>query len=94
MDTLNLAHRYMRGETIVRDRSSPRRNAERDRIMKMIISKPGFARVIGEHIGRTPQAIAAWNQVPIKYVKEVSDLLGMSPQEIRPDFFNDPRLMK
>jgi len=70
MDTVEMAQRYMSGE--IMRRSSPRRNAQRDEIMKMIFSKTGFGSVIAKHVGLTNQAVAAWDRVPPKYVMYVS----------------------
>lgn len=88
MDTMEMAQRYMRGE--VMKRTSPRREAQRDEIMRMIFSKTGFGAVIAKHIGLTNQAVAAWDSVPPKYVMEVAELLGMEPEQIRPDIFGKP----
>lgn len=89
MDTVELAQKFMRGE--IMRRSSRRRDAQRDHVMKMIFSKPGFAGVIAQHVGLTHQAIAAWDQIPPKYVKQIAPLIEMSPEEIRPDIFGDPK---
>lgn len=77
--------RYMRGE--IMRRSSPRRNAERDEILRMIFSKPGFASVIAEHLGVSPQSVSAWDRIPAQYVLDIAPLLRMRPDRIRPDVF-------
>ena len=60
MDTIEtVARRFMRGE--IMRRSSPRRDAQRDHVMKMIFSKPGFAGVLAKHLGVTQQNISVWN---------------------------------
>jgi hypothetical protein len=84
MDTLAEAQRYMRGEV---GRSSERRDAQRDHVMRLIFSKFGFGSVVAKHIGLSPQAVAAWDRVPPKYVMAVSELIGMEPERIRPDIF-------
>jgi hypothetical protein len=68
-------------------RSSPRRDAQRDHVMKLIFSKPGLAAVIARHIGCTHANVAAWNRVPPHQVMKIAPLIEMSPEEIRPDIF-------
>jgi hypothetical protein len=85
MDTVTAAQKFMRGEAF--KRASDRRDAQRDHVMRLIFSKFGFGSVVAKHIGLTPQAVAAWNQVPIKYVWQVSELIDMPPERIRPDIF-------
>jgi hypothetical protein len=83
------AARFMRGE--VMRRSSPRRDAERDHVMKFIFSKPGFASVIARHLKVTPQNVAAWNRVPAHHVMNLAPLIEMEPEQIRPDIFGKRR---
>jgi len=80
----------LRGEILMR-RPSPTRDAQRDEIMKMIFSKTGFASEIARQLGVTPQNVAAWNRVPAHHVKEVARLIKMSPSQIRPDVFGQPK---
>ena len=84
-----LARRYMRGE--IMRRSSPRRDAERDEIMRMIFSKPGFAAVIAKALGVSPQSVSAWNKIPAQFVLDIAPLIEMTPEEIRPDVFKKRR---
>lgn len=84
-----LARRYMRGE--IMRRSSPRRDAERDEIMRFIFSKPGFAGVIAKALGVSPQSVSAWNKIPAIYAMDVAELLEKTPEEIRPDVFKKRR---
>ena len=81
----DVAKRFMRGE--IMRRSSPKRNAERDKIMKMIYSKPGFAGVLAKHLGIAPQSMSAWNRVPAQYVLDIAPLIERTPEQIRPDVF-------
>lgn len=89
MDSLVEARRFMRGE--IMRRSSPRRDAERDHVMKFIFSKPGFASVIARHLKVTHQNVAAWNKVPPHHVMAVASLIEMTPEQIRPDIFGGRR---
>jgi len=92
MDTTAEAKRFMRGE--IMRRSSPRRDAERDPIMRMIFSKPGFASVIARHLDCTAQNVASWNSVPAHHVLKIAPLIEMTPQQIRPDIFGSERKRK
>ena len=86
MDTSVEARRYMRGE--IMRRSSARRDAQRDHVMKMIFSKPGFASVIARHLGVSHQNVAAWNKVPAHHVLDIAPLIEMDAEQIRPDIFS------
>ena len=69
--------------------SSPRRDAERDHVMRTIFSKPGFAADIARHLKCSHANVAAWNRVPPHHVQTISMLTGMSPEKIRPDIFGN-----
>ena len=88
MDTSVEAREFMRGK--IMKRSSPRRDAQRDHVMRMIFSKPGFASVIARHLKVTHQNVAAWNKVPAHHVMDIAPLIKMSPKRIRPDIFGKP----
>jgi len=88
-DTSVEAREFMRGK--IMRRSSPRRDAQRDRVMKMIFSKPGFASVIARHLKVTHQNVAAWNKVPAHHVLDIAPLIEMTPEDIRPDIFGKRR---
>jgi Putative antitoxin of bacterial toxin-antitoxin system, YdaS/YdaT len=83
------AARFMRGE--IMRRSSERRDSQRDHVMKMIFSKPGFASVIARHLNVSHQNVAAWNKVPAHHVLDIAPLIEMTPEEIRPDIFGKRR---
>jgi DNA-binding transcriptional regulator YdaS (Cro superfamily) len=85
MDTAAEALRFMRGPVL--RRSSLKRDSQRDHVMKLIFSKPGFASVIAAHLGVTHQNVSAWNKVPPHHVMKVAPLIEMTPEEIRPDIF-------
>ena len=85
MDTSVEARDFMRGK--IMRRSSPRRDAQRDHVMRMIFSKPGFASVIARHLKVTHQNVAAWNKVPPHHVMDLAPLIEMAPEQIRPDIF-------
>lgn len=77
-------HKRRRGEPMTRNTS---RDDERDAVMRMVFSKPGFAAEIARHLETTHQNVSQWNHVPAHHVIEIAPLLGMSPEQIRPDIF-------
>jgi hypothetical protein len=78
-------HKPKRGEkTTVRD-------VQRDAVMKMIFAKPGFAADVARHLGMTHQNVSQWNRVPAHHVIEIAGMLGMTPEQIRPDVFGRRR---
>jgi hypothetical protein len=85
MDTVAIAQQYMRGDFT---RPTSHRTKKRDKVMRMIFSKPGLPTVVAAHVGLTRQAIVAWDQVPVKYIRQVAELINMTPHEIRPDILD------
>ena len=55
--------------------------------MRMIFDRLGFASEIARHLGVTPQSVSLWTQVPVRHVHAIAPLIGMTPEEIRPDIF-------
>jgi len=72
-------------------RSSPHRDAQRDPVLKLIFSKPGFATLIARHLKVTHQNVASWNRVPPHHVLAIAPLVQMTPEQIRPDIFGGKR---
>jgi transcriptional regulator with XRE-family HTH domain len=49
---------------------------------------------IGELVGVTAQAVSAWRIIPVKHVRLISDVTGIPPSTLRPDFFrNEPQVL-
>ena len=44
-------------------------------------------------LGLSRQAVAVWHRVPFKHLNRVSELTGLPRQLIRPDLFDDERLI-
>jgi hypothetical protein len=63
------------------------RDVDRDAVMRLVFSKPGYASEVARHLGIKPQAVGQWNRVPPHHVLAVAELLDMSPEQIRPDIF-------
>jgi hypothetical protein len=79
-----VAHKRMRGEKLSRNTV---RDERRDAVMRTVFAQPGFAAKIAKHLGLTHQNISAWNRVPSHHVMKLAPLLGLSPEQIRPDVF-------
>ena len=68
---------------------SDARDADRDEVMRLIFSRPGFAAEVARALGVTHQNVSAWNRVPPHHVLKVSAMLDMTPTQIRPDIFGE-----
>ena len=73
---------------------STNRDEQRDAVMRMIFAKPGFASAIAKKLGVTHQNVSSWNKVPPHHVQEMSILLDMTPEQIRPDIFGQKERRK
>ena len=67
------------------------RDTRRDAVMKMIFARPGFASAIAKHLGVKHQSVSAWRRVPSTRVLELTEVLDMTPEQIRPDVFTSRR---
>ena len=59
----------------------------RDRIMRRIYAERGLATRIAAELGLTYQAVQQWKRVPPEHVMSVAAILGIRPEDIRPDIF-------
>ena len=64
----------------------------RDRIMRRIYAQHGLATRIAGELGLSYQAVQQWRRVPPEHVMAVSEMLGMRPEDIRPDIFRPRKL--
>lgn len=79
-----VSHKRIRGEKMAR---SDARDDQRDEVMRLIFSRPGFAADVARTLGVTHQNVSAWNKVPPHHVLKVAAMLEMTPAQIRPDIF-------
>lgn len=47
----------------------------------------GTAANLAKCLGVSRQAVCQWRQVPLKYVRRISDFTGISPAILRPDIY-------
>jgi hypothetical protein len=58
-----------------------------------VFAAAGGIGALAEKLGLSRQAVAIWHRVPIKHLNKVSDVTGIPRQIIRPDMFDDERLI-
>lgn len=75
-------------------RSSAHRNEQRDRAMRKIFARPGWAGLIAKQLGISLQTVSVWNRVPAHHVLDIAPLIRMKPQTIRPDIFGSRKKTK
>jgi hypothetical protein len=59
-----------------------------DKVIEKIRSTRGLPVRIAEACDIERAAVYQWEQVPLTRVHVVAEVLGMKPEDIRPDFFN------
>ena len=59
----------------------------RDRICEKIHSMRGMSVQIADVCGIHPSSVYQWKKVPPQWVQIVAELIGMEPEQIRPDIF-------
>lgn len=67
------------------------RDVRRDEVMKLIFARPGFAADVARALDVTHQNVSGWNRVPAHHVIAVAGMLGMTPEQVRPDIFSRKR---
>jgi len=60
---------------------------DRDPGIIAVLIKMGNATAVAEALGVTRQAISRWKRIPIRHIPKISELTGLSVQQIRPDLF-------
>ena len=60
-----------------------------DRTVRKIQATYGLATKIAQACKITPQAVNQWREVPAHHVQTIAKILGLKPEEIRPDIFNN-----
>lgn len=59
----------------------------RDPALMEIIRRYGSASALAESLGLSKQAVSAWEMVPSKHIRAISQAIGMHPYRIRPDLY-------
>jgi len=56
-------------------------------ILIEVFRAAGSAAAVARHIGLTRAAVSDWKIVPVKYLRQISDLTGISRERLRPDLY-------
>lgn len=59
-----------------------------DKVVRAIRKTRGQSTEIARACGIERAAVYQWKQVPVHWVHTVSGIIGLTPEEIRPDIFN------
>lgn len=58
-----------------------------EKLLEYLNAERGRRVALASALGCKPSAISMWKQVPLERVRDVSRVTGISPEELRPDFF-------
>jgi transcriptional regulator with XRE-family HTH domain len=62
-----------------------------DKIVERIRKERGLSVRVAEACGIKRTAVYQWEQVPLSRVHVVAEVLGIKPEQVRPDFFKPAR---
>lgn len=54
-----------------------------------VFAATGSMAELARQLGLTRQAVSIWEKVPLKHLKAVSKMTGISRQQLRPDLYDD-----
>jgi DNA-binding transcriptional regulator YdaS (Cro superfamily) len=60
---------------------------DRDPALMEVIRRYGNATALARSLGLSNQAVSAWEMVPPKYIRAISQATGIHPYRIRPDLY-------
>lgn len=61
----------------------------RDPILISVFETFGGVSKLAKHLNLTRQSVSQWDKVPLKYVREIARITGLTPAELRPDIYAD-----
>ncbi|MCA1452869.1 helix-turn-helix domain-containing protein [Bradyrhizobium sp. BRP22] len=62
-----------------------------DKIVAKIHGTRGLSVKVADACGIARTAVYQWTQVPLERVHDVAEVLGIPPEQVRPDFFRPKR---
>lgn len=60
---------------------------QKNPILVEVFASFGSAAKLAAHLGITRSAVAQWQVVPLKYIREVSQATGIPRSKLRPDLY-------
>ena len=80
----------------MRSRNRPRKTMGKqpDKAVAKIHSERGLSVKVAEACGIHKAAVYQWQRVPVERVHDVALLIGMTPEQIRPDIFRPFKVRK
>lgn len=61
----------------------------KDRILADVFASVGTAAALGALLGVSRSAVSQWRQVPLRHLREVSQITGIPRRELRPDLYDE-----
>ena len=58
--------------------------------VREIIKAAGGASRVGREIGRHHATVLGWERVPAEHARQVAELAGVHPHDVRPDVYDPP----
>jgi DNA invertase Pin-like site-specific DNA recombinase len=65
-----------------------------DAVVRKFRAQRGMPSAIARACGIERAAVYQWKRVPPQWVYQVSDIMGMKPEDVRPDIFRRPKKRK
>ena len=62
---------------------------KKDAILNDVFAATGTAAALGALLGISRSAVSQWQKVPLRYLKQVSELTGIPRRKLRPDLYDD-----
>lgn len=61
----------------------------KDLVLPEIFRRVGSQNALAKKLGITRQAVCAWEKVPMRWIKTISEMTGIPRKLIRPDIYGD-----
>jgi DNA-binding transcriptional regulator YdaS (Cro superfamily) len=61
----------------------------KNEILTKVFAAAGNANQLAKHLGISRQSVFLWKQVPIKHMKAIKQLTGLSFRQLRPDLYDE-----
>ena len=61
---------------------------ERDPLLERVFRKCGNMSNLARKLNLSRQAVSKWDRVPLTHIKQVSEVTGLTREELRPDIYS------